>query len=84
MSVTTEAKTRPATKRANKTASRDRQWRGDCAAAEAAASATVGGGIGCGGVLRRAARCVGLHIGNHGSGGGGGAHHHPAGGSDQP
>jgi hypothetical protein len=56
----------------------------DCAAAEAAASATVGGGIGCGGVLRRAAWCVGLHIGNNGSGGGGGAHDHPAGGSDQP
>ena len=80
MSVTTEAKTRPATKRASKTA-------------QVATSAVEAGwrrrrscGVGHCWWWHRLRRCasagclrVGLHLGNNSSGGGGGAHHHPAG-----
>ena len=55
MSMTTGRRLAPATKRANTAQVATSAVGGRIAAAEAAASATVGGGIGCGGVLRRAA-----------------------------
>ena len=80
MSVTTEAKTRPATKRANKTA------QVATSAVEAGLRRRRSCGVGHCWWWHRLRRCasagcsrVGLHLGNHRSGGGGGAHHHPAG-----
>src|SRR4029453_7373940 len=77
MSVTTETKSRPATKRAHKTAE--------------GPTTAVDAGIAPPPQLRRRPLLVvasgavgGVRSGHNGSGGGGGPPHHPAGGTDQP